>query len=72
MVLNCFGRKNQVYASIVGITRKFGFYVIAVKTMATMIIKLLTFYLAVTKVILHLKTLYVMLLSKLKPVNFII
>ena len=30
MVLNCFGRKNEVYASTAGIARECGFYIIAV------------------------------------------
>ena len=44
VALNCFGRKNQVYASTVGITREFCFYVIAVKTMITMIKSLLILF----------------------------
>ena len=63
VVLNYFGRMNQDYASTVEITREFGFYVIAPKTMATMIISQLTFLWLLQKVIFHLKILYVIIVS---------
>ena len=50
--LNFLGRKKQVYASTVGITSGFDFYIVAVKTMATMIIDLHIFILVLQKVIL--------------------
>jgi len=74
MVLNCFGRTSQVYALTAGITRDSGLYVFAVKTIGTLIINLLIFIWLLQKVILHLKTLYVILLqiNKSKHVNFAI
>ena len=55
MVLNYFGKKNLVYASIAGIIRESGFCDIAVKIPATMIINLHTFIWLLQKVILHMR-----------------
>ena len=49
MALDCLVRRNQVYDSTVGITKELDFYVIVVKTMVTMTVCLLNFYLAVTE-----------------------
>ena len=40
VVLNCFGKKNFVYASIAGMIREPGFYDIALRTPSPMIINL--------------------------------
>jgi len=55
VVLNCFGRKSQVYDSIAGITRQFGFYAIALKIMVNKTVSQLTFITLLKKVTHHLK-----------------
>ena len=71
VVSDCFGRKNQVYTSIVGIIRESGSYDIAVKTMATTIMNLLDLIWLLQKVILQVSATCVPLHQrKLKHVNF--